>query len=170
RAVLLRLARLPAQAVKVARSVAVLGDGADPTVVGALAKLEDNDVAAAGRELVRAEILLPDPPPGFVHPLVQAAVYRDLAPGERELMHEHAARLLFERDAPAEQVAAHLLKIPRSGEDWVVEVLGSAANAAFAKGAPDAAIASLRRALVETLSDDLRTELSFELGRAQALT
>ena len=170
RAVLLRLARLPAHAVAVARSVAVLGDGADPSVVGALAKLEDDDVAAAGRELVRAEILLPDPPPVFVHPLVQAAVYRDLAPGERELMHGQAARLLFERDAPPEKVAAHLLKIPRSGEEWVVDVLRSAANGAFAKGAPDAAIASLRRALLEPLPDDVRAELAFELGRAQALT
>ena len=170
RAVLLRLARLPADAVTVARWVAVLGDGAEPAVVAALAKLEDDVVAAASRELVRAEILQPDPPLGFVHPLVQAAVYRDLAPGERELSHEQAARLLYEREAPAEQVAAHLLKIPRSEEDWVAEVLRAAAHAAFAKGAPDAAIASLRRVLTEPLPDDLRTELLFELGRAQALT
>jgi hypothetical protein len=47
-----------------------------------LAKLEDDIVAGAARGLVRAEVLLPDPPLGFVHPLVQAAVYRDLAPGE----------------------------------------------------------------------------------------
>ena len=45
----------------------------------------------ATRELVRAEILRPEPPLGFVHPLVQAAVYHDLAPGERELSHERAA-------------------------------------------------------------------------------
>jgi DNA-binding CsgD family transcriptional regulator len=170
RAVLLRLARLSADAVSVARSVAVLGDGAELAVVGALAGLDDEAIPVAGRELVRAEILRPEPPLGFVHPLVQASVYRDLAPGERELSHERAARLLLARDAPAEQVAAHVLAMPRHGEDWVVEVLRAAAHAALTKGAPDAAISSLRRALDEPLRPELRTELLFELGRAQALT
>ena len=169
RAVLLRLARLSADAVGVARSLAVLGDGAELGLVGALAGLEPDAVAEAGRELIRAEILNPEPPFAFVHPLVQAAVYRDLAPGERELSHERAAQLLLGVDAPAEQVAAQVLEMPRSGEDWVVEVLRRAARAAFAKGAPDAAIASLRRALAEPLPPELRTEVLFELGRAQAL-
>ncbi len=170
RAVLIRLARLPADAVEVARALAVLGDGVDFAVVGALADMGDDAVAAACRDLVRAEILRPEPPLGFVHPLVQAAVDRDLAPGERELMHERAARLLFELHAPAEQVAAQIVEMPRGGEGWVVDVLRSAARSAFAKGAPDAAIASLRRALAEPLPSAVRTELLFELGRAQALT
>ena len=170
RSVLLRLARLPADAVSMARALAVLGDGAEFPVVGALAELDGEAVAAAGRELVRAEIVRPEPPLGFVHPLVQAAVYRDLAPGGRELAHERAARLLLERDASAEQVAAHVLAMPRHGGEWVVDVLRTAAHAAFAKGAPDAAIASLTRALAEPLPPDVRAELLFELGRAQALT
>ena len=169
RAVLLRLARLPADAVALARVLAVLGDGADVTVVGELAGLDGNAVGAAARELVRVEILRPESPFAFVHPLVQAAVYRDLAPGERELSHERAARLLLELDTPAEQIAAHLLATPRLGEEWVVDVLRAAARAAFAKGAPDAAIASLRRALAEPLQVDLEAQLMFELGRAQAL-
>jgi DNA-binding CsgD family transcriptional regulator len=170
RAVLLRLARLSPAAVKIARSLAVLGDGADLAVVGAHADLDAEAVASAVTELVRAEIVRPEPPIGFVHPLVQAAVYRDLAPGERELSHERAARILVALDAQAEQVAAHVLEMPRSGEDWVVDVLRAAAGAAFAKGAPDAAIASLQRAIAEPLQPDVRSELLFELGRAQALT
>jgi DNA-binding CsgD family transcriptional regulator/tetratricopeptide (TPR) repeat protein len=169
RAVLLRLARLSPDAVGMARSLAVLGDGAETAIVGSLAGLSREAVAVAGRELVRAEIVRPEPPLGFVHPLVQAAVYRDLAPGERELRHERAARLLLDLEAPAERVAAHVLAIPRNGEGWVVDVLRRAANGAFAKGAPDAAIASLQRALAEPLPPELRTELLFELGRAQAL-
>src|SRR5262245_11173579 len=170
RAVLLRLGRLSPAAVKIARSLAVLGDGAELTVVGAHAELEAAALASAAAELVRAEIVRSDPPLGFVHPLVQAAVYRDLAPGQRELSHERAARILVTLDAKAEQVAAHVLEMPRSGEDWVVDVLRAAACAAFAKGAPDAAIASLQRAMAEPLPPDLRAELLFELGRAQALT
>ena len=170
RAVLLRLARLSPDAVRLARSLAVLGDGADPAAAGELAELDTTAAASASRELVRAEIARPDPPLGFVHPLVQAAVYRDLAPGERDLSHERAARRLLERGAPAEQVAAHVREMSRTGEPWIVDVLRSAADTAFAKGAPDAAIASLRRALSEPISPGLRTELLFELGRAQALT
>jgi DNA-binding CsgD family transcriptional regulator len=169
RAVLLRLARLSPSAVSLARALAVLGDGAELPVVGGLAGLDGEAVGAASRELIRAEILRPEPPLGFVHPLVQAAVYRDLAPGERELSHERAARLLLGHDAPAEQVAAHVIELPRGGEEWVVDVLREAARAAFAKGAPDAAIASLRRALAEAPPPELRTTLLFELGQAQAL-
>ena len=101
RAVLLRLARLSPDAVSVARSIAVLGDGAETAVVGALADLDAQAIAAAARELVRAEIMRPESPLGFVHPLVEAAVHRDLPPGDRELRHERAARLLIGLDAPA---------------------------------------------------------------------
>ena len=85
---------------------------------------------------MHAEILRPDPPLGFVHALVQAAVYHDLAPGERELYHERAAKLLAGLGAPKEQIAAHVLAMPARGQDWVVEVLRDAADAAFAKGRP----------------------------------
>jgi DNA-binding CsgD family transcriptional regulator len=168
--VLLRLARLPPNAVTIARALAVLGESSELDVVGALAGLDSEEVAEAGRDLVGAEIVRPEPPLGFVHPLVQAAIYRDLAPGERELAHDRAARLLLTLGAPAEQVAAHVRKMPRSGETWVVEVLRAAVRAAFAKGAPDAAIASLQRALAEPMTSELRAELLFELGQAQALT
>jgi hypothetical protein len=84
---------------EVARAISVLGDGAEITVVADFAELEAPAVAAATRELVRAEILRPEPPLGFVHSLVGAAVYSDLAPGERELRHERAAAL---HELPAE--------------------------------------------------------------------
>src|SRR5262249_69478 len=111
RAVLLRLARLSADAMHFAPSLPVPGHGPHTGLRG-------EAVASAYRELVRAEIVRPEYPLGFVHPLVQAAVYHDLAPGERELSHEQAARLLLELHAPAEQVAAHVRAMPRSGEAW----------------------------------------------------
>jgi DNA-binding CsgD family transcriptional regulator len=165
----LRLARLSPEAGRVARALAVLGDGADTAAVAALSGVEGEALAAASRELVRAEIVRPEPPLGFVHPLVEAAIHGDLAPGERELEHGRAARILLELGAPAERVAAHVQATPRSGEAWVVEVLRSAARAAFAKGAPDAALASLRRALLEPLDAETRTQLLFEEGRSQSL-
>jgi DNA-binding CsgD family transcriptional regulator len=170
RAVLLRLARLSADAVQVARAIAILGDGAELPVVAELADLEPSAVAAATRELVRAEILRPEPPLGFVHPLVQAAIYHDLAPGERELQHERAASLLVEVDTPKEQIAAHLLLVPGRGEDWVVDVLRAAADTAVAKGDLDSAISSLQRALDEPPGPDLRLELLLQLAPAEMST
>ncbi len=170
RAVLLRLTRLSADAVQVARAIAVLGDGPQLPVVAELADLEPSAVAAATRELVHAEILRPEPPLGFVHPLVQAAIHADLAPGERELHHERAARLLVELGAPKEQIAAQLLVIPGGGEDWVVDVLRAAANTAVAKGDLDSAISALRRALDEPPRSDLRLELLLQLASAEMST
>jgi DNA-binding CsgD family transcriptional regulator len=170
RAVLLRLARLSADAVQVARAIAVLGNGAEFPVVAELAGLEPTAVAAATRELVHVEILRPEPPLGFVHPLVQAAIHADLAPGERELHHERAARLLAAHGAPKEQIAAQLLVIPGRGEDWVVDVLRAAANTAVAKGDLDSAISSLRRALDEPPRPELRLELLLELAPAEMST
>jgi DNA-binding CsgD family transcriptional regulator len=170
RAVLLRLARLSADAVQVAHALAVLGDGAELTVVAELAGLELSGVAAATRELVHAEILRPESPLGYVHPLVQAAVYHHLAPGERELQHERAARILVGLGAPEEQIASHVLVIPPRSDSWVVDVLRAAAKAAVARGDLDAAISSLRRALDEPPRPDLRLELLLELGTAEAMT
>ena len=76
-------------------------------VVAELAELEAPALAAATRELVRAEILRPEPPLGFVHPLVQAAVYHDLAPGERELYHERAASAPHRAAAPRRSRSPH---------------------------------------------------------------
>ncbi|MCI0633900.1 MAG: AAA family ATPase [Actinobacteria bacterium] len=170
RTVLLRLARLSADAVHVARAISALGDGAELSIVAELERLAPPALSAATRELVQAEILRPEPPLGFVHPLVQGAVYHDLAPGERELYHERAATLLAGRGAPPEQIAAHVLAMPARGEDWVVDVLRAAADAAVAKGDVDAAISSLRRALDEPPRPQLRRELLLELGQLEGKT
>ena len=171
RAVLSRLARLSEDAQRVARAISVLGEGAEISVAAELAELDATAFAAATRELVRAEILRSEPPLGFVHPLVQAAVYSDLAPGERELYHERAATLLVGLGAPKEQIAAHLLVMPARGQDWVVDLLRAAASEAVARGDLDSAIASLRRALDEPpTTAGLRLELLLGLGQAEAMT
>ena len=169
RAVLLRLSRLSADAQQVARAVSVLGEGPEIAVAAELAELTPPAFAAATRELVRAEILRPEPPLGFVHALVQSAVYHDLAPGERELYHERAAMLLLKLDAPTEQIAAQLLLMPARGERWVVDLLRSAADAALGRGDVDAAISLLQRALDEPPEADLRLEVLLTLGWAETM-
>ena len=169
-AVVLRLARLPDEAAAVARAVAVLGDGADLRRVAALAGTGEDRTATAAAVLSRAEILRPETPLAFVHPLVRDAVYRDIPPGERERHHERAARVLHDAGAPTDQVAGHLLSVPPRGEEWIADVLHEAGSAAMRRGAAESAIAHLRRALEEPPPAGQRPGLLLELGAAEALS
>jgi DNA-binding CsgD family transcriptional regulator len=167
RTVLLRLRRLGPDAMAAAQALAVLGDGADLAAVAALAELDVDRAGRAVASLARAEILQGGLPLGFVHPLVAAAVYRDVLPGERELRHLRAAELLVEAQAPAEQVAGHLLPAPARGAPWVVEQLARAAAEASRKGAGESAVAYLGRALAEPPAPERRAELALALGHAE---
>ena len=164
RTVLLRLARLPPDAVPVARAVAVLGDGAGLPAVATVAQTDEHRVAVAARALAGAEILRAEPPLGFVHPLVRDAVYHDLAAAERELLHERAARALLDLGAAPELVAAQLLAAPSRAEPWVVTLLREAALAARRRGATESAVLYLRRALEEPPPAEQREQLLLELG------
>ena len=167
RAVLLRLARLSDRDVAVARALAVLGEGAELSEIATLAGLDEAEVARASGELVRVEILRREAPLGFVHPLVRDAVYDDLPPGQRELEHSRAARLLRDAGAAPERIAAHFLRVPPIGEEWAAELLLAAAEAAANRGAPENAVAYLRRALDEPLDPAQRTAVVYELGQRE---
>ena len=168
--VLLRLARLPGEAAAVTRAVSVLGESAELPVVAAVAGVSEEAVAAATRALVRAEILRPEPPLGFVHPLVRDAVYHELSPAERALQHERAAHVLRDHGASAEQVAAQLLMAPRRGAAWVAEWLETAGGAAMAKSANESAVAYLARALEEPPPPERQDAVLLALGQAEVAT
>ncbi|HET6689951.1 MAG TPA: AAA family ATPase, partial [Miltoncostaeaceae bacterium] len=170
RAVLVRLARLPDEAVAVAEAVAMLGDGPEARHVAGLAGLGEDAAARGLGVLARAEILRPEPPIGFVHPLVRDAIYRDIPPGERERRHTLAARILREGGASRDAVAAHLLEMPPTGEEWVADELEHAARAALVKGAGDSAATYLRRSLDEPLADARRARLLGQLGVVEGFT
>lgn len=171
RAVLLRLGRLPADAARAAKALAVLGDGADLASVAALAELDQERAGQAVALLSRAEIVRAEPPLAFVHPVVGAAIARDVPPGERELQHGRAARLLAQAGASVEQIAAHLRLAPAgSGEEWVCDVLERAARASLRAGSALSAAGYLSRALAEPPPDHRLANLLAELGRAEALT
>jgi DNA-binding CsgD family transcriptional regulator len=168
RTVLLRLSRLSSEAVDVARAVAVLGESAGLPAVAALTGLDEAAVARAAGELGRADILGARPPLGFVHPLVRGAVYGDLPPAERELLHGRAAAALAAAHATEEQVAAQLVHAPPRGDAGTVELLRAAARRAARRGGPEGAVAYLARALAEPPSPELRGEVLFELGMAES--
>ena len=165
--VVLRLSRLSPQACRLARAAAVLGE-ADVRLAAGLAGVDTGAAATAADELAAAGILEEGRPLRFVHPIVRAAVEDDLPPGQRAGLHAAAARRLAEEGGSAHRIAAHLLATDPAGDDAVAASLLSAALAAIATGAPDSAIAYLRRALAEPPSPRLRPDVLLELGFAES--
>lgn len=168
RTVFLRLGRLGADAAAAAQALAVLGDGVDLALVAAVADLDIERAGHATSALAAAEIIGPEPPLGFVHPLVAAAIYRDLLPGAVDLLHLKAAELLHGAGAAAEQVAGHLVRAPISGHPWALAQLVQAATDAKRRGDDEGAASYLERALAEPVPVDRRVELLERLGRLQA--
>src|SRR5262249_57638416 len=87
RAVTLRLARLPPESRRLAQAVSILGDDADPRQAAALADLDVKAASDAAGALARVNVLRPQPPLGFVHPIIRAAAYEALTPLAPETRH-----------------------------------------------------------------------------------
>ncbi len=170
RTVVARLRGLPNEATEVARAVAILGDGSDVATVARFAGQEPDAVAGSTGALSRVGILAPRTPLEFAHPLVRAAIVEDVPPGERELAHARAARLMYDFGAAPEKVAAQLLAAPPVGEDWAAESLDRAAQVAAAAGAADSTVTYLTRMLAEPIAPDRRPGVLFQLGMAEAGT
>ncbi len=97
------------------------------------------------------------------------AVYRRMPAAQRDQAHRRAAAELTATGAPAEAVAAHLLATEPGGRSEVVGVLREAAAAASARGALDAAVRYLERALAEPAPPEQRAALLPALGRDAGL-
>jgi DNA-binding CsgD family transcriptional regulator/Flp pilus assembly protein TadD len=166
RSVRARLRRLPASGLELARSVSVLGDGCELTVAARLAGLDERAAAKAADALVAASILEPSRPLAFVHPLVRASVYGELAASERSDWHLRAARTLAAGGAAPDRVAVHLLAADPRGDAHTVEILRRAAVSASGRGAADVSVTYLRRALTEPAPTELKPVLAHELGAA----
>ncbi|HEX2046443.1 MAG TPA: AAA family ATPase [Acidimicrobiales bacterium] len=168
RALELRLARMPVEAGVLARAVAVLGDGPDPAVAAAFCGLSPEDVVRAGDALARCGVFGEDRSLAFRHSIQRAATYAGLSRAERAEGHHRAARLLMDRRAAPEQVAAHLLLSDPQSQPWAVDVLREAAVTALGRGAPEAAATYLHRALAEPPEAAVRGNVLIELCVAEA--
>ncbi len=161
-----RLVRLGEQSIAVARAVAVLEPNGTPRLVAALAGLSPAEVAEAGERLIAARLLGDTASLAFIHPLVRDAVLSEISEPRRAALHARAARLLHEDGLEADTVAAHLLLAEPGADQWAVAQLRAASTAAFGRGAPDAAVRYLRRALREPPAREIRPAVSRELGVA----
>jgi DNA-binding CsgD family transcriptional regulator len=170
RFVLHRLAALGPAAAELARAVAVLGDGSALLLAARVSGLSEDAARQAADDLVRADIFVRAERLGFVHPVVRAALYEDLAPGERQARHAGAAEALTAEGASAERVSIHLLLTAPTGDQRRVATLRSAAASAARHGAPRVAAEHLRRALAESPAEQERAEILTELGRYEVAT
>jgi hypothetical protein len=145
----------------------VLGDGTRLQDAAALAGSDVEAAARAATTLVRAGLLRVEDPLEFAHPVVRTAIYQQIGADGRSRAHRRAAELLLAAGAPSQQAAAHLLLTLPSADRFVSKVLGRAAEQSLAQGAPQAAVAYLRRALAEQGTDVERAELLHRLGVAE---
>ncbi|MFD6437362.1 AAA family ATPase [Streptomyces venezuelae] len=128
RAALGFLYRHEAPVTEVARVVAVLGEQADPVLVGRLLDADAASVARAVHQLTVAEVLHEG---RLCHPAFGAAVLDGMPTEERRALHGRVAALLHEEGAPADEVAAHLVAADRSDTPWAVPVFEEAAQLAL---------------------------------------
>lgn len=169
RSVLGRLARLGADCEQLAQAMAVLAPGSPLRHGAKLGGLERDRAELAADRLRAADLLTAGRALAFAHPIVREAVAAEMAPSRRAALHATAASLLAGDGAPAGMVAAHLLSAEPYGEAWIVDALRAAARQALARGAPEAAVSYLRRALAEPPAPSSRLAVVLELGRAEAL-
>jgi DNA-binding CsgD family transcriptional regulator/tetratricopeptide (TPR) repeat protein len=167
--VLVRLARLSGDAQAIARAVAVLGDGVSVHRAATFAGIGEERAAQAADDLAAATMLALGLPLEFVHPLVRSAVYEAIRPAQRALAHARAAELLASENAPLDATAAHLMNAEPRGASEAVQTLRAAGRAALGRGAPDAAVSYLRRALAEPPSREDEGLVLAELGSAETL-
>jgi DNA-binding CsgD family transcriptional regulator/tetratricopeptide (TPR) repeat protein len=166
-----RLVRLGGDAVKVARTTAVLGDEAE---FDALAEFTGLSVAALADPLE----LLTDA--GIValgmwrawpaHPLVAEAVLSSMTPSERSELHRAAADYLGKLGRPAQVVASHLVHTLPAEDHAVVALLRSAGEESLRAGSPDVAARQLLRAVGETRPEDTAPDLLALAASAHLLT
>lgn len=167
RTVLLRLARMGGDCERLAQAVAVLAPGSPLRHGAELAELGRGPAAEAADHLRAAGLLDPAQPLAFSHPIVREAIAAEIPLSRRAALNLHAAELLAREGAASDRIAAHLKAAEPYGERWVVDALRVAAGKALARGAPEAAVSYLRRALAEPPPAELRPELLRELGRAE---
>jgi DNA-binding CsgD family transcriptional regulator len=167
RFVLHRLDALGGMASELARAVAVLGDDSDLELAAQVSGVGEAAARDAADELVRADIFARGARLGFVHPIVRAALYEDLLPGERQARHAAVAEALIATGATPERITAHLLLTTGAGDQRRVAILRSAATEALHRGSPRAAAERLSRALAESPGEQELGEILAELGRCE---
>jgi DNA-binding CsgD family transcriptional regulator len=162
------LSRLSPDALALAGAAAVLGLEASTWLAARVAPVSADALPHAVESLVRANVLIGGVDGlTFVHPVIREATVAALGPLQTSAMHARAVLELHARQAPARQLAPHLLAAPVGTLPDAAELLARAASESSAAGDRSVAAACLERALVERPGDAaLRARLGHTLLRA----
>jgi DNA-binding NarL/FixJ family response regulator len=160
----------------VARAAAVAGDAFDVDLAAAVAQVDPASAAARIEELGRRDLVRPAGGPGrwrWRHPVVRTAVYGLVPPGWCLAAHERAAAVLVRRGAGAADVAPHLARAGRSGDQSAIDLLERAGDEAATTDPTGAACwwdAAVRLLPGTPESGSRRSRLLVRQARALAVT
>ena len=172
KALLARVAALPADGASLLallQAVAVLGAEADLRNCAHLAGLDATVAAMFVDFLVDDGLLIPGMPLRYQQSAAEAALFQEMGPAGRARLHLAAARLLEQRERPAEVVANHLLLAGHCGDQWAPRRLEEAGRQALARGDQATATSFLEKALSE-YPRTANASLHLDMARATATT
>ncbi|MFF8901033.1 AAA family ATPase [Streptomyces lydicus] len=165
---------------EVARTLAILDEGWDhegapsagfpllhlPSLLAQLSGADPARVAGWITAMTGLGLLHPDSQgrARYAHPLLRDGTLTGVSAARRRVVHRTTAEMMLHRGASSELVARQLLLTDVVDAPWAVPVLQDAASLALREGHLEDAVAFLRRALDEPLSDEGRQRLLTELG------
>ncbi len=170
KALLARLAALPADGASLLcllEAVAVLGAEADLASCAHLLGFDPTFAAMLADCLVDDGLLSAGVPLRHQQGAVEAVTLQEMGPAGRARLHLAAARLLEQRERPAEVVANHLLLAERCADQWAPRRLEEAGRNALARGDQRTALSFLERALSE-YPRTASASLHLDMARATA--
>jgi hypothetical protein len=170
KALLARVAALPADGaclLALLQAVAVLGAEADLRSCAYLADLDPTFAATLVDCLVDDGLLRAGPRLRCQQGAVEAVTLQEMGPAGRARLHLAAARLLEQRERPAEVVANHLLLAEHCADQWAPRRLEEAGRKALARGDQRTALSFLERALSE-YPRTASASLHLDMARATA--
>jgi hypothetical protein len=172
KALLARVAALPADGASLLallQVVAVLGDEADLRSCAQLAGLDPRFAATLADCLVDDGLLSAGVPLRHQQGAVAAATLQEMGSAGRARLHLAAARLLEQRERPAEVVASHLLLAEHCADQWAPRRLEEAGRRALARGDQRKAMSLLEKALTD-YPRTASASLHLDMARATAST
>lgn len=165
-----RMAELHVPARALLNAAAVLGNGSPWEQAATVAGLTATSLVEAQNELHDSQLVLVDRRAvAFPHALVSDAVLGQLSPTESSALHRRAADVV-DQGGRGDLAAAHLLLTHAGEDESTVEVLLRQAQVEHEHGAPDNAVAYLRRAAAERTTEMLAARVALALGEALLAT
>ncbi|WP_232837174.1 helix-turn-helix transcriptional regulator [Lentzea terrae] len=154
---------LDADAVTVARALAVLGN-APLDLLGEVAGMDSFRTLGAFERLVDARLAVADPM-RIQSPALGHAIRHEMEPEARDRLHRRASDVMQRRCEPPVAVAEHVVACAQPlGAQWVAPLLHSAARLHRAAGRPEQAVRCLRAALREPADSPTAAQLTIGMA------